>query len=301
MIPPPLPLQRISPAVAILPYGKKLGISPGRLSTCQFDWPLGMPGRLQGCRLSDLAEYDHLLIHPRSSHYYRLGFGTQARVSIWVLEPEIYHRKHVRKLKTSFSRFFRILTAIDELIAAVPNGVLVPFGSTWIPNWRDVDCTKHRMTSLIASEKAFLPLHRLRHEMAAWVRGGNLDVDVIGRGYKPFAHKWEGLAPYRFSIVIENAIQPNYFTEKLIDAILCDTIPIYLGCPNIEKYIDPKGMIICNSMGDLQNAVCRTSVDLYDERIADLRKCREQALYYADCGKRAAQRLLTEAMVVQQR
>ena len=28
----------------------------------------------------------------------------------------------------------------------------------------------------------------------------------------------------------------NYFSEKFTDTILCYTIPIYYGCPNIEEY-----------------------------------------------------------------
>lgn len=48
--------------------------------------------------------------------------------------------------------------------------------------------------------------------------------------------KFEGLINYNFSICIENMQRKNYFSEKFTDAILCYTIPIYYGCPNIEDY-----------------------------------------------------------------
>ena len=49
----------------------------------------------------------------------------------------------------------------------------------------------------------------------------------------------------------------DHFTEKLLDCMLCRTLPIYWGTPNIEEYFDVAGMIICNSLTDFQQAVGR--------------------------------------------
>lgn len=48
--------------------------------------------------------------------------------------------------------------------------------------------------------------------------------------------KWDGLESYKYSIAIENSCLENYFSEKFTDCILAWTIPIYYGCPNIDKY-----------------------------------------------------------------
>ena len=48
--------------------------------------------------------------------------------------------------------------------------------------------------------------------------------------------KYNALIDYDYSICIENCTKKNYFTEKFTDAILCWTIPIYHGCPNIDEY-----------------------------------------------------------------
>ena len=48
--------------------------------------------------------------------------------------------------------------------------------------------------------------------------------------------KWDGLEHYSYSIAIENSCIKNYFSEKFTDCILAWTIPIYYGCPNIDKY-----------------------------------------------------------------
>lgn len=48
--------------------------------------------------------------------------------------------------------------------------------------------------------------------------------------------KFKGLIDYKYSLCIENCSIDNYFSEKITDAILCWTIPIYYGCTNISKY-----------------------------------------------------------------
>lgn len=52
----------------------------------------------------------------------------------------------------------------------------------------------------------------------------------------PNTTKWNGLEKYKYSISIENCCKENYFSEKFTDCILSWTIPIYYGCPNIDKY-----------------------------------------------------------------
>jgi hypothetical protein len=48
---------------------------------------------------------------------------------------------------------------------------------------------------------------------------------------------------YKFMICFENVSQPNYFTEKLINAYYNETIPIYWGCPNIDHYVNMSSIL----------------------------------------------------------
>lgn len=52
--------------------------------------------------------------------------------------------------------------------------------------------------------------------------------------------KFEILNNYRYSLVIENSM--NYMSEKLFDALLARSIPVYVG-PNIEKFGIPKDLV----------------------------------------------------------
>jgi hypothetical protein len=120
------------------------------------------------------------------------------------------------------------------------------------------------------------------------------NVEHGSLGYQPFDVKTDGLAPYRYSVVIENCQEQNYFTEKLVDAFLCKTVPIYRGCPNIGDYFDISGMIVCNSFSDIQNAVQSISDEDYNFRSSQMRTNQEKAVYYGDYYGRLAKAVLSK-------
>ncbi len=276
------------PAVGFLDHSRKLGASPGRFDLDDLIWPLGQPDRLRGRTLRDLAPTDHLVLPPRTTNYVRPGFGTRAKVSVMVLEPVIVQERHMHRLKRFHWRFHRVLSFYEELLDAIPNGLFLPFGGTWVPEWHDLKIEKTRHMSLIASAKRSQPGHFPRHSTIAWAKEEGLDLDALGGGYLPFEHKRDGLAPYRYSVVIENVRETNYFSEKLIDAILCETIPIYLGCPNIAEFLDPAGMILCENEDDIRAAVRAASPEQYAEMRPALRAMKERAADWGDTFGRAA-------------
>lgn len=57
-----------------------------------------------------------------------------------------------------------------------------------------------------------------------------------------------------FVLVIENSKQANYFSEKLLDALLARCIPVYWGCPNIGDFFDVAGMVVIEGE-DIDEAV----------------------------------------------
>lgn len=71
--------------------------------------------------------------------------------------------------------------------------------------------------------------------------GRGHDINYYGDNYKGELNyagncKLRGLINYKFTIVMENSQQKNYWTEKLADAYLSWCLPIYWGCPNIVEY-----------------------------------------------------------------
>ena len=284
------------PALALVPYTARPKTGFRRRSLDGLLWPLGRPTRTMGQTVGDLLSSDHLLFYPSSQLHWHWFAGVQARRSVMVAEPMAVHGRHLRLLSLMHRRYFRILSCHRQFLSKLPNGIFYPFGSTWIHDWETVDRTKTRMLSLIASARRHLEGHRLRHQMAQALRDASIAVDIMGRGYQPFDRKADGLAPYRYSVVIENVREPDYFSEKLIDALLCETVPMYWGCPNIGEYFDVAGMIICESGEEILQAARLLSDDDYQARHTTIRANRLRAAVYAPFEENAAMLLMADVL-----
>jgi hypothetical protein len=55
--------------------------------------------------------------------------------------------------------------------------------------------------------------------------------------------KRQFLTPYKFTIAFENYVYPGYQTEKLYDAMLTQSIPIYCGDPHISQIFNTQSFI----------------------------------------------------------
>lgn len=55
--------------------------------------------------------------------------------------------------------------------------------------------------------------------------------------------KVEFLKPYKFNIAFENQKIPGYTTEKIFEAMLARTMPIYWGSPRIHEEFNPKSFL----------------------------------------------------------
>jgi len=92
--------------------------------------------------------------------------------------------------------------------------------------------------------------HSHRNNYVKSLFKGNSPIDLYGRGHQRGYYgknykgqlnydgkcKLKGLLDYKYSIVLENSQQKNYWTEKLADAYLSWCVPLYWGCPNIPEY-----------------------------------------------------------------
>lgn len=147
---------------------------------------------------------------------------------------------------------------------------------------------KTKLASLIASKKRDLPGHQLRHDAVNYVRGNELDVEVMGRGYVTLDKKEDGLAPFCYSVVIENCQEASYASEKLIDALLCRAVPLYWGAAGISQYFDMGGIIVCDDKGALEKALRKLSREDYERRAAAVEENYHRAVIYSDSFLRAA-------------
>ena len=140
---------------------------------------------------------------------------------------------------------------------------------------------KSRPLSVIASTKTTTRGHRQRLNLVRHLVE-HLPMDVYGRGFAPLEDKWTGLAPYRYSIAIENSAHPDYWTEKITDCFLAGTIPIYFGCPNIADFFPAKSFIPLD-VRDNRHALLQLkdilANDDYEARKAALLEAQDRVLH----------------------
>ena len=95
-------------------------------------------------------------------------------------------------------------------------------------------------------------------------------VDVFGRSVgRPVANKYEIAKDYKYSVCFENDNFPGYVTEKLIDAYVTDTVPIYWGNLGTDKNINVNAflnLINFSSINDLVDTIRTLDYDkIYNE------------------------------------
>jgi len=107
---------------------------------------------------------------------------------------------------------------------------------------------KNKLISMIISEKNDQWFgYGYRHKIVQCILSMNLPIDIYGRGAKNYSQsekdnvkgeftEYEPYENYQFHICIENFITERYFSEKIINPLLANCVPIYLGCRNIKDY-----------------------------------------------------------------
>ena len=68
---------------------------------------------------------------------------------------------------------------------------------------------------------------------------------------------------FKFVIAFENNAVKGYITEKLSNAYLAGSIPIYWGAPDVNDYFNPDSMINCNHFESMQDCAGRV-VEVYN-------------------------------------
>ena len=102
--------------------------------------------------------------------------------------------------------------------------------------------TKTQSLSWITSARTSFRGHKARMQFLANLQD-SVDFNLFGRGFTEIPDKWDALAPYRYSLAIENYSNPWYWTEKIADCFLAWTMPIYYGCTRIAEYFPAESFV----------------------------------------------------------
>ena len=173
-------------------------------------------------------------------------------------------------------------------------------GNSWMPQtwWvnmpynelKNLTPNKTKKLSVVNSNKRGTKGQSIRYDIIQRIiRKYPNDIDVWGgitmgrKNIGPFKDmlpprdKKAGLLPYKYHFACENGDTPFYFTEKIIDPLICWSMPIYWGCKNIDKFL-PEGSYVNIDVDDpsaVDKIIEISSSDLWENSLDKISEARE--------------------------
>ena len=193
-----------------------------------------------------------------------------------LLESKALLKPLYDRMPAVIDNFDYVFTHDKELLDLRPDKCrFIPGGGLWVGGSYGQGevriYPKSRLLSMVSSTKAMCPLHVLRFEIAKALHSvPNIDVFIGGWGHT--SPGWvpiiESLRGHMYSIVMENFVDENYFTEKIINCFATGTVPIYLGARRIGEFFNSDGIITFSSWEYLLEILPTLSPDDYMKRAA---------------------------------
>lgn len=200
--------------------------------------------------------------------------------------------------------FDLILTWNERILHQCPNAVFLPESPCdWLEKTRHgltleeykkkmpVPNEKSFSVSFLTSNKTQTPGHQLRVDLYNKLPDSGRtvgDIPVVKIMSPPRVDKREFLMPHQFHIAVENSWHNNWFADKIIDPFIARSIPIYWGCPNLDKYFNMDGVIRFSSYSELEGALKSLTPDYYDRRRSIVEDNYNRALSYVHIWDRIA-------------
>ena len=73
-------------------------------------------------------------------------------------------------------------------------------------------------------------------------------------------------------------MERNYFTEKVMDALVCESLPLYWGCPNLAEFIPKESYVwlpLDNEVGKAREKIKSViKNDEWKDRLPYIRKAK---------------------------
>jgi hypothetical protein len=113
---------------------------------------------------------------------------------------------------------------------------------------------KTKLLSVYCTDKQVNEVQKVRFDFVKKLKK-ELGDELHWYGYENKTEdKIEGIASYKYHLVLENNLLPNTMTEKLFDSYLGNSYPIYSGAANAEEYF-PKNSFTRINMHDFNGSI----------------------------------------------
>lgn len=186
-------------------------------------------------------------------------------------------------------QFHYLVTNQNEKVLPHSNAIRSQTGNVWYYG-KDYDTVvsithpnKTKKISTVCSNKQQgHTIHKLRYEFTKIMEERISELERFGRGFKWIETKAEALDEYEFHVAIENHFAPHVWTEKLADAFLGFTVPIYYGCPNVYDYF-PEDSLIQIDLYDVEGSIAKIKEIIategeYERRLDAVKEARRRVI-----------------------
>lgn len=174
--------------------------------------------------------------------------------------------------------FTYVLTQFPELLELPQSVKLVGCGSFVDPA---PDIEKKFGVSTVITYRNVLPGHALRHELYQRRKEIKIPFDIYAGTWTetftgedtilmpPWPNRKEKVMVFdsMFHICIEGFQRQDQYSEKIIDALITKTIPIYWGCTNIGEYFNEQGIIKVNSVNEIIEVCNQLTPEVYERML----------------------------------
>ena len=205
---------------------------------------------------------DHFVITDHSLHH--VDNHNNQKKYAWILESPVISPGAYEFISNNHNKFDLIFTFSKELLDISDKFILTPLGGCWINDEDKNIHEKYKDVSIILSSKQTTVGHRLRHSILQKYP----NIDFFGHN-NPIDKK-----------ISENCKEDYYFSEKLIDSFVTGTIPIYWGCPSIGDFFDTNGMLIFDTLDEIDSIMNNLSEELYKSKLESIKHNFEEAKKY---------------------
>ena len=161
-----------------------------------------------------------------------------------------------------------------------------------IPETLDIPIKRHDKLISILSEKYFDDGHKKRVNFIRYLEANENElIHIFGKeNYHQLNYYQSKLKEnkkenhyinYKYCFSVENNSEYNYASEKIWEPILCECLPFYWGCPNLEEYIDHMAFVRLdlNNMEESLSIIKKAiEEDWWSQRIDIIRKEKERII-----------------------
>ena len=186
-------------------------------------------------------------------------------------------------------QFNYLITNQDEKVLPHPNAIRSQTGNNWFygKDYDSIVAVTHpnktkKISTVCSNKQQGHTIHKLRYEFTKIMEKRIPELERFGRGFKWIETKAEALDDYEFHVAIENQFAPHVWTEKLADAFLGFTVPIYFGCPNVYDYF-PKESLIQIDIYDTEGSIAKIKKIIategeYERRLDAVKEARRRVI-----------------------